>query len=76
MFTLLRVWGHQPVPITATEKVTIFYDKPIVQGRYADGGAIKPDIIIWDKEMKTVKVIEVSVPGLDFNRRKSPYIKA
>ena len=68
-----KVWEHQPEPITATEKVSIFYDKPIVLGRYADGGAIKPDIIVWDKEKKTAKVIEVSVPsdyGLNTAERK------
>ena len=68
-----KVWEHQPEPITATEKASIFYDKPIVLGRYADGGAIKPDIIVWDKEKKTAKVIEVSVPsdyGLNTAERK------
>ena len=57
------VWLHEPQTITATEDVSIFYDKPIVLGRYVEGGAIKPDIVIWDKKKKEAKIIEVSVPN-------------
>ena len=68
-----QVWEHEPSPITATEEVSIFYDKPIVLGRYVDGGAIKPDIVVWDKIKKVAKVIEVTVPndyGLNTAERK------
>ena len=68
-----QVWEHEPAPITATEEVSIFYDKPIVLGRYVDGGAIKPDIVVWDKIKKVAKVIEVTVPndyGLNTAERK------
>ena len=57
------VWEHEPQPITATEDVSIFYDKPIVLGRYIEGGAIKPDIVVWDKAKKSAKVIGVTVPN-------------
>ena len=57
------IWLHEPQTITATEDVSIFYDKPIVLGRYVEGGAIKPDIVIWDKKKKEAKIIEVSVPN-------------
>ena len=68
-----QVWEHQPEPITAAENVSIFYDKPIVLGRYVDGGAIKPDIVVWDKQKKIAKVIEITVPndlGLNTAERK------
>ena len=64
------VWLHDPQPITATEEVTIFYDKPIVLGRYVEGGAIKPDIVVWDKSKKEALVIEVSVPN-DFGLNRA-----
>ena len=57
------VWLHEPQPTTATEDITIFYDRPIVLGRYVEGGAIKPDIVIWDKKNREAKIIEVSVPN-------------
>ena len=68
-----QIWEHEPAPITATEQVSIFYDKPIVLGRYVDGGAIKPDIVVWDKVKKVAKVIEVTCPsdyGLNTAERK------
>ena len=68
-----QVWEHEPAPITATEQVSIFYDKPIVLGRYVEGGAIKPDIVVWDKVKKVAKVIEVTCPsdyGLNTAERK------
>ena len=68
-----QVWDHKPELVTATEQVSIFYDKPIVLGRYVEGGAIKPDIVVWDKKQKTAKIIEVSVPndyGLNTSERK------
>ena len=69
-----QVWEHEPAPITATEQVSIFYDKPIVLGRYAKGGALKPDIVVWDKVKKVAKVIEVTCPTLQ-NARRSQNIK-
>ena len=68
-----QVWEHEPQQVTATDQVYITYDKPIVLDRYVDGGAIKPDIVVWDKEKKTAKVIEVTVPndyGLNAAERK------
>ena len=34
------------------EHTTIFYDNIIPTGRYIEGGAIKPDILIWNKRKK------------------------
>ena len=48
---------------TVGQNVSIFYDKPLHTGRYIEGGAIKPDIVIWDKQDRTAQIIEVTVPG-------------
>ena len=39
------VWLYELQPATATEDISIFYDKPML-ARYVEGGAIKPDIVI------------------------------
>ena len=57
------VWEHEPDRSTAHEDFVIFYDKPIPLGRYVDGGAIKPDIVLWDRKSKSAQIIEVSVPN-------------
>ena len=57
------VWEHEPARSTAHEDFVIFYDKPIPLGRYVEGGAIKPDIVLWDRQSKTAQIIEVSVPN-------------
>ena len=58
-----NIWDHKPDPIVATKNITIFYDKIIPVGRYVEGNAIKPDIVVWDKYEKTAKIIEVTVPN-------------
>ena len=65
------VWLHTPQPVTATEDVTIFYDKVIPAGRFIENGAIKPDIVFWDRKARSALIIDVSVPN-DFgiNRAK------
>ena len=65
-----KVWQHEPDPVTSNGTVTIFYDKEIPTGRYIEGGAIKPDIVIWDRERKTAKIIEVTVPN-DFGLNRA-----
>ena len=57
------VWEHEPARTTAHENFVIFYDKPIPLGRYVEGGAIKPDIVLWDREKKSAQIVEVSVPN-------------
>ena len=47
----------------ANENATVFYDTPIPAGRYIEGRAIKPDIVLWNKKDKTAKIIEVTVPN-------------
>ena len=68
------VWLHEPQLITATEDVSIFYDKPLNVGRYIEGGAIKPDIVVWDRKKKEAKIIEVSVPN-DFGINRAKRVK-
>ena len=58
-----EVWLHEPQPVTATDEVTIFYDKEIPCGRYIENGAIKPDIVVWDRQTRSAIIIDVSVPS-------------
>ena len=58
-----EVRDHQPEPITAKDKITIFYDKIIPTGRYIENNAIKPDIVIRNQEDSTALIIDVSVPN-------------
>ena len=58
-----EVWLHKPQPVTATDDVTIFYDKEIPAGRYIENGAIKPDIVVWDRQSRSALIIDVSVPS-------------
>ena len=57
------VWLHEPAPTTSQDDIVIFYDKPLHCGRYIEGGAIKPDIVVWNRTTKWAKIIEVSVPN-------------
>ena len=57
------IQDHEPAPTTSYEDYVIFYDKPISLGRYVEGGAIKPDIVVWDRKAKTAQIIEVTVPN-------------
>ena len=54
---------HTPQPTTATEEISIFYDKEIPAGRYIQNGAIKPDIVVWDRKARSALIIDVSVPN-------------
>ena len=58
-----EIWNPEPTPVTTKNQVTIFYDKEIKAGRYIENSAIKPDIVIWDKEKRTAQIIEVNVPN-------------
>ena len=40
-----------------------FYDKEIPTGRYIENGAIKPDIVVWDRKARSALIIDVSVPN-------------
>lgn len=64
------VWVHKPEPVTANNTVTIFYDKPMVPGRYVERVAIKPDLVVWDRARKTARIIEVTVPN-DFGLNRA-----
>ena len=57
------VQDHEPERTTTHGDIVIFYDKPISLGRYVEGGAIKPDIVVWDRKEKTAQIIEVTVPN-------------
>ena len=58
-----EVWLHKPQPTTATEDITIFYDRVIPVGRFIENGAIKPDIVVWDRKEHSALIIDVSVPN-------------
>ena len=58
-----NIWEHEPEAVVTNNKVTIFYDKVIHTGRYIEGGAVKPDILVWNKQERTAKIIEVTVPN-------------
>ena len=58
-----EIWEHEPQPVDGNEKVTIFYDHLIRPGRYIEGSAIKPDIVVWNKSEKTALIIDVCVPN-------------
>ena len=67
-----KVWEHEPEPVVANRNITIFYDKIIPAGRYIEGSAIKPDIVIWNRQDKTAKIVEVTVPNdYGLNRAES-----
>ena len=65
-------WEHEPEPAVANKNITIFYGKIISVGRYVEGNALKPDIVIWNRQNKITKIIEVTVPndyGLNWAER-------
>ena len=64
------IWLHEPETTTAQDDIIIFYDKPLHCGRYIEGGAIKPDIVVWNRREKWAKIIEVSVPN-DFGLNRA-----
>ena len=69
-----KIWEHEPQPVVANRNVTIFYDKIIPAGRYIEGSAIKPDIVIWNKQDKTAKIVEVTVPN-DYGLNRAERVK-
>ena len=68
----------RPPEVTVTDKLELWYDKEDVRtvSRVEEN---RPDLILWDKEDKTCKIIEVTVP-LDSNisaaymQKESKYI--
>ena len=60
------------------ENFVIFYDKPIHLGRFIERGAIKSDIVMWNRKAKTAQIIEVLVPndyGLNRTERGNTNIR-
>ena len=53
---------HTTQPVNATDDITIYY-KVIPTGRYIENGAIKPDIVVWDRKSRSAIIIDVSVPN-------------
>ena len=53
--------GTRTKTIVANTSVTIFYDKIIPAGRYIENGAVKPDVVIWNKQ-ETSEIIDIMVP--------------
>ena len=69
-----KSWEHEPQPSLSTEEVNIYYDKIIPAGRYIEGGAVKPDIVIWNKHERTAKIVEITVPN-DFGLNRAERTK-
>ena len=63
LLTESKVWLHEPKPVTANDRVTVFYDHIIRPGRFIENSAIKPDIVVWDKLTRKALIIDVSVPS-------------
>ena len=64
-----NIWQHEPEPIVAYRNLNISYDKIIPVGRYIKGNSTKSDIVIWNRQNKTSKNIEVTVSnGYGLNR--------
>ena len=57
------IQDHEPARSTAHGDYIIYYDKPIPLGRFVEGGGIKPDIVLWDRQTRSAQIIEVSVPN-------------
>ena len=57
-------------PVQWLDDIIIFYDKPLHSGRSIEGGAIKPNIVVWKLGEKWAKIIEVSVPN-DFGLNRA-----
>ena len=58
-----KAWEHEPERFTSNGTINIYYDKPITLGQYLENGANKPDIVIHNKEINEVKIIEVGITG-------------
>ena len=72
-------WLHEPAPVTTNEKVVVFYDKIITAGRYIESSAIRPDLVIWDKETQTAQikmsVYQATMASTGQRGRRSPNIR-
>ena len=58
-----KSWEHQPARTVGNDRYTVHYDHVIPTATYLENAAVKPDIVIWDREEKSATVIEVSVPN-------------
>ena len=56
---------YRPPEVTVTDKLELWYDKEDVR-TVSRVEKKRPDLMLWDKEDKTCKIIEVTVP-LDSN---------
>ena len=45
------------------EEVLIFYDTRIPISRFIKNRALRPDIVIWDKRKRHIKILDVTVPN-------------
>ena len=68
-----NIWDNVTEPLTANKDVNIFYNKMILRGKYIEGRAVRPEIVIWNKKEKNWTNHKVAVPndyGLNFTERK------
>ena len=49
-----KSWEHQPEGIAGNNNVLIYYDTNIPTSRFIQGAAIRPDIVIWDRQCNVV----------------------
>ena len=55
--------NHEPELTVVNRNIIIFYDKIIPAGRYIEENAVKPKVVIWNRQKKTANIIEVAVPN-------------
>ena len=56
-------WKHEPPPITENDRVKITYDLPIPVSRHIRNGALRPDIVLFDKRLNKAFIVDVCVPN-------------
>ena len=69
-----NIWEHEPERAVKNDNVTIFYDMNIPAGRFIENSAIKPDIVIWNRQARTAKIVEVTVPN-DYGLNRAERVK-
>ena len=56
-------WKHEPPPFLENHQVRITYDRSIPVARHITDGALRPDLVIVDKESNSALIVDVSVPS-------------
>ena len=56
-------WKHEPLPIIENRRAKITYDFTIPTTRHITNGAVRPDIVLMDKDTGKGYIIDVCVPN-------------